>query len=63
MRVSVDRDRCQGHARCVLVAPDLFDLDGESRAEVLADPVPDGLDGFARDATEGCPEEAISVIT
>jgi len=63
MRVSVDRDRCQGHARCVLVAPDLFDLDGETRAEVMADPVPDELDGFARDAAEGCPEEAISVTT
>ena len=63
MRVRVDRGRCEGHARCVLVAPELFDLDGESRSEVLEDPVPDELAGLAHDAAEGCPEGAISLTT
>jgi len=63
MRVSVDRARCQGHARCVLAAPELFDLDLETQAEVLADPVPDELDGLALEAADQCPEGAISVTT
>jgi ferredoxin len=29
MRVEVDRDRCEGNAVCVGIAPDLFDLDDE----------------------------------
>ena len=40
MRVEVDRDRCEGNAVCVGIAPDLFDLDDEDYAVVKADPVP-----------------------
>ncbi|WP_131744956.1 ferredoxin [Frankia sp. Cppng1_Ct_nod] len=62
MRVTVDRDRCQGHALCVLNAPALFDLDEiDSHAYVLADPVPGELAGSARSAVENCPEQAIAV--
>ena len=32
MRVEVDRDRCEGNAVCVGIAPDLFDLDDEDYA-------------------------------
>ena len=34
MRVEVDRDRCEGNAVCVGIAPDLFDLDDEDYAVV-----------------------------
>ncbi|MFC5747939.1 ferredoxin [Actinomadura rugatobispora] len=61
MRVTVDRTRCQGHALCVMNAPDLFDLDDEGRAGVLADPVPRDLGTAAREATGGCPEQAIAI--
>ena len=27
LRVRVDRERCQGHARCFALAPELFELD------------------------------------
>ena len=40
MRVEVDRDRCEGNAVCVGIAPDLFDLDDEDYAVVKADPCP-----------------------
>lgn len=42
MRVEVDRDRCEGNAVCVGIAPDLFDLDDEDYAVVKSDPVPPG---------------------
>jgi ferredoxin len=60
MRVIVDSSRCQGHALCVMNAPDLFDLDDAGHARVLADPVPGGLDTAARAAAGGCPEQAIT---
>jgi ferredoxin len=60
MRVIVDSNRCQGHALCVMNAPDLFDLDDAGHARVLANPVPDGLDAAARAAEGGCPEQAIT---
>ncbi len=43
MRVEVDRDRCEGNAVCVGIAPpDLFELDEDDYAVVKADPVPEG---------------------
>ena len=36
MRVEVDRDRCEGNAICVGIAPDLFDLDDETATRALA---------------------------
>ena len=32
MRVHVDRDRCEGNAICVGIAPDLFELDDDDYA-------------------------------
>ena len=48
MRVEVDRDRCEGNAVCVGIAPDLFDLDDEDYAVVKADPVPSRPGGAGR---------------
>lgn len=61
MRVMVDASRCQGHALCAMNAPEVFDLDDEGHARVLADPVPDGMSAAARAAEGGCPEQAITV--
>jgi ferredoxin len=59
MRVEVDRDRCEGNAVCVGIAPDLFDLDDEDYAVVKADPVPDGQEGLAEQAVAECPRAAL----
>ena len=40
MRVIVDRDRCEGNAVCLGIAPDIFDLDDEDYAVVKTDPIP-----------------------
>ncbi|TDU04837.1 ferredoxin [Streptomyces sp. 846.5] len=62
MHVTVDPSRCSGHALCVMQAPDLFDLDDEdSRARVLADPVPATMAAAAHAAAGGCPERAIAI--
>ncbi|WP_322756246.1 ferredoxin [Frankia sp. Cas3] len=62
MRVTIDRSRCQGHALCVLAAPDLFDLDDvDSHAYVRVDPMPASVGEAVHSAAQNCPEQAISV--
>ena len=63
LRVRVDRDRCQGHARCHALAPELFALDAIGNAEVRGDgSVPEALSERARLAEANCPELAIKII-
>ena len=63
LRVTVDRERCQGHARCNAVAPELFDLDEFGNAVARGDgKVPEALEAKAHLAKSNCPEFAIEVI-
>jgi ferredoxin len=59
MRVEVDRDRCEGNAVCVGIAPNLFDLDDEDYAVVLSDPVPDDQEDVAEQSIAECPRAAL----
>jgi ferredoxin len=59
MRVEVDRDRCEGNAVCVGIAPDLFDLDDEDYAVVKADPVPTDQEELAEQSIAECPRAAL----
>jgi ferredoxin len=60
MDVSVDPAKCQGHARCNLIAPEVFDLDEGGYAVVIAEHVPENLEAAVRNAVANCPERAIS---
>ncbi|BBZ64255.1 ferredoxin [Mycolicibacterium monacense] len=60
MRVEVDRDRCEGNAVCVGIAPDLFDLDDDDYAVVKQDPVPAGMEDLAEQAIAECPRAALN---
>ena len=61
MKVAVDPELCQGHARCWDICPEVFGLDDEGHAVVLVDEVPPALEGGVRDASVNCPERAIAV--
>lgn len=62
MRIHLDRDACQGHNRCYLLAPELFDVDDEGYAVLLVEgDVPAGLEDKARLAADNCPEYAITL--
>jgi ferredoxin len=56
-------ERCQGHARCVAIAPELFELDelGNARAR-LHGLVPKGLEAKAWLAKANCPELALDIL-
>jgi ferredoxin len=60
--VRVDPERCQGHARCSALAPELFRPDefGNAR-EALNSCVPPELVDKAYIALADCPEEAIII--
>lgn len=62
LRIRVDQDKCQGHARCKSLAPELFDLDEYGNArEANGGSVPEGLEDKAWLAQTNCPEFAIDV--
>ena len=55
MKVTVDDDRCQGHARWA-ISPAVFDLDDEGHRDVLLADVPPELEDTTREAARNCPE-------
>jgi ferredoxin len=62
VKVKVDREKCQGHARCAALAPELFALDELGNAREIGDgSVPDALADKAYLAKANCPEMAIDV--
>jgi ferredoxin len=60
MKVSVDIGRCQGHARCNAICPDVFDLNEDGFVVLLTSSVGDELADEVRKAERNCPERAIS---
>ena len=61
MKVSVDDARCQGHARCWSICPEVFALDEQGHAVVQLPEVPPELEASTREAELNCPERAITV--
>lgn len=61
MKVSVDSDRCTGHARCADACPSVFSSDDNGFAVLLVADVPSADEAAVLDAVAGCPEGAISV--
>jgi ferredoxin len=62
LKIHVDQDKCQGHARCKSLAPELFELDEFGNAHEIGDgSVPPGLEDKAWLAQANCPEIAIDV--
>jgi ferredoxin len=66
MRIRIIEGRCQGHARCAALVPEMFDLDADGYSFVLPghEEIADGDERAleqARLAVDNCPEEAIRV--
>jgi ferredoxin len=63
VKVQIDSSRCEGHARCFAIAPELFDIDDYGASSVRNDgDVPPDLEARARLAVANCPESAVSVV-
>lgn len=62
LKIRVDQDKCQGHARCKSLAPELFELDEYGNAHEIGNgTVPAGLEDKAGLAQSNCPEIAIEI--
>ncbi|MCX2934424.1 ferredoxin [Mycobacterium sp. CVI_P3] len=60
MEVRVDADRCQGHARCSKIAPEVFAArEEDGHAVVLVTHVPADVERKVDRAARACPERAI----
>ncbi len=62
MHITVDYQLCEGHAQCILAAPDVFDLPDDAEQVVVLDtePAKEQRDAVIR-AAAMCPAQAISV--
>ncbi len=61
MKVTVDPSRCEGNARCIGVAPGVFELGDDDQAHVRAEEVGEGLRPLMEQAARLCPRQAISL--
>jgi ferredoxin len=62
LKIHVDQDKCQGHARCKALAPELFELDQYGNAHEIGDGVVgEALADKAWLAKSNCPENAIDI--
>jgi len=61
VRVSIESAKCQGHGRCAIIAPDVFDTDDLDKGVVLHDPCPEQFRAEAEEAVFTCPESAITI--
>jgi ferredoxin len=63
VKIRVDPDKCQGHARCYGLAPELFEIDDYGSSTVVGDgSVPPALQDRAWLAIANCPEFAIDEV-
>lgn len=61
MKAYVDRDACIGCELCTTICPEVFEMDDEQIATVIADPVPEDVESEAEEARDSCPTSAISI--
>jgi ferredoxin len=62
MDVEVDYRRCEGHAVCVAVAPEVFDIgDDDEQVRLVADTFDPSLHDVATLAAKRCPTQAIRI--
>ena len=59
MRIIVDRDLCEGNARCVALAPKVFQLDDQDRLQIAE--VPDDAREAVESAVAVCPRQALRI--
>lgn len=61
MKATVDRDSCIGCELCASICPEVFEIDDEQIAIVIADPIPSDVEDLAKEAEDSCPTSAISI--
>jgi ferredoxin len=62
MKIVVDRDLCEGNARCVQAAPRVFRVDDADQVELLVEQPGEELRDAVETAVALCPRQALRVV-
>ncbi len=62
MKLIVDRQLCEGNARCAETAPELFEVRDDDKSYVMVESPSGSQKEKARLAARLCPRQAISII-
>lgn len=62
MRVVVDHDRCEGHARCMAAAPEVFEVRDDDLSYVILSHPGEALRPRVERAVRLCPRQAITIV-
>jgi ferredoxin len=61
MKVTVDEERCRGHAVCCTFCPEVFTLTDDGYTVAAVAEVPAEHEEAVRTAARSCPEHAITI--
>ncbi|HKV53445.1 MAG TPA: ferredoxin [Candidatus Binataceae bacterium] len=61
-KIVVDYNRCESNARCMQVAPDIFEVRDDDKLYVLEETPPESARERVLKAVRVCPKQAISVV-
>ena len=61
MKVVVDHSLCEGHAKCMDAAPEVFEVRDDDYSYVLVEVVDESLREKAERAVSSCPRAAIRI--
>jgi ferredoxin len=62
MRISVDRDLCDGHGMCEAMAHEYFELDDDDVMTVLDESPPETDRAKVHAAVQSCPALALTLV-
>jgi ferredoxin len=61
MKVMVDKNTCIGCGACAAIAPDIYVMGDDTKADVKVEDVPDDKEGAAKEGSDSCPVNAIKL--
>jgi ferredoxin len=61
MKILADTQKCQGHARCSVLAPDWMILNDEGYLDTPEIMVPEGQETLAKRVIRACPEGILKI--
>jgi ferredoxin len=62
VKIIVDRELCEGNARCVGVAPTVFQMDDDEKLVLLIESPPPELHEAVETAAALCPRGALKLV-
>jgi ferredoxin len=61
-KIVVDYNRCESNARCMQIAPDIFEVRDDDKLYLLNESPPDSARERVMKAVRVCPKQALSLI-